>query len=230
MSVCLSDTSRCCIETTGRIELVLARRLPSTYHTLCYKKIWVSPKTGVLPSGTLSKTPDLENFATASRSRCQQNSSSSSSTVEFVDDIYTTDDESWLFTTSRSTVTPLTALLRFVVDLSYNSFLRLTRFWPSWRVARSVCGSRASCRLLVIASAAGFQKLFPLCDRRRCRRKAKRLWKDWFRSFPENSTLCRNWDVLDLEQVGALYIQSQWSLEIWVSRYRRRFDAVRHKT
>jgi len=50
----------------------------------------------------------LENFATESRSRCQQHSSSSSSsssTVEFVDDTYTTIDESWLFTTSRSTVT-----------------------------------------------------------------------------------------------------------------------------
>ena len=32
--VCLSVTSRYCIETTGRIELVLARRLPSTYPTL----------------------------------------------------------------------------------------------------------------------------------------------------------------------------------------------------
>jgi len=46
-----------------------------------------------------------QNFITACRSRCQQHSSSSSSsTVEFVDDTYTTVDESWLFTTSRSTV------------------------------------------------------------------------------------------------------------------------------
>jgi len=52
------------------------------------------------------QTPDLENFATTSRSPCQQNSSSSSSTtVELVDDTYTTIDESWLFTASRSTVT-----------------------------------------------------------------------------------------------------------------------------
>ena len=93
------------IETTGRIELVLAWRLPSTYPTLCYKKIWVSQKTGVLSFETLFQTPDLENFATASRSRCQQNSSSSSSTVELVDDTYTTVDESLLFTASRSTVT-----------------------------------------------------------------------------------------------------------------------------
>jgi len=64
-------------------------------------------KLGYFPSeGTLSQTPDFDNFATASRSRCQQNSSSSSSsTVELVDDIYTTIDESWLFTTSRRTVT-----------------------------------------------------------------------------------------------------------------------------
>ena len=58
----------------------------STYHTLCYNEMWVSPKIRVWPSGTLSQTQDFENFATASRTRCQQHSSSSSSTVEFVDD------------------------------------------------------------------------------------------------------------------------------------------------
>ena len=83
----------------------LPRRLPSTYPTLCCKEIWVSPKIMALPSGTLFQTLDLENFATASRSRCQQNSSSQSSTVEFVDDTYTTIDESRPFTTSRSAVT-----------------------------------------------------------------------------------------------------------------------------
>jgi len=72
--------------------------------SLWYKEMWVSPKITVLPCGTLSQTLDLENFATASRSRCQQHSSSSS-TVEFVDDTYSTIDESWLFSTSRSIVT-----------------------------------------------------------------------------------------------------------------------------
>ena len=38
------------------------------------KKIWVSPKIRVLPSGTLSQTLDLENFDPAIRSRCQRNS------------------------------------------------------------------------------------------------------------------------------------------------------------
>ena len=95
-SVCPSQAA------TGRIELVLSWRFPSTYLTLFYNEIWVSPEICVLPSGTLSQTPDLENFATTSRSRCQQNSSS---TVELVDDTYTTVDESRLCTTSRSTVT-----------------------------------------------------------------------------------------------------------------------------
>jgi len=36
------------------------------------KEIWVSSKISVLLSGTLSQTLHLENFATASRLRCQQ--------------------------------------------------------------------------------------------------------------------------------------------------------------
>ena len=48
--------------------------LPSTYPTLCCKEIWVSAKIRVLPSGALSRTPDFENFASARRSLCQQNS------------------------------------------------------------------------------------------------------------------------------------------------------------
>ena len=102
---------------------VLAWGLPSTYPRLCYKEIWVgpSPKIRVLLSKTLSQTLD---FATASRSLCQQHSSSSSSTVEFVSDtyMYTTVDESWLFTTSRSTVTlnSITAIFcGFIVQLVY---------------------------------------------------------------------------------------------------------------
>ena len=88
----------------------MAQRLPSTYRTLCYKELSVPPKIRILPSGTLSQTSDLENCATASRSRCQQNSSSSSSTVEFVGDTNTTIDESWLFTTTYKSVNcnPLT--------------------------------------------------------------------------------------------------------------------------
>jgi len=66
------------------LSWVLARRLPSIYPTLFLKEIWVPLKIRVLLSVTLSQTVDLENFATASRSRCQQNSS----TVELADDTY----------------------------------------------------------------------------------------------------------------------------------------------
>ena len=49
-----------------------------------FKTIWVSPKITAFPSGILTQTQDLENFATASRTRCKQNSS----TAELVDDTY----------------------------------------------------------------------------------------------------------------------------------------------
>jgi len=103
---------------------------------------FLSPNQQRQSTGTLSQTPDLVNFATASRSRCQQNSSSS----EFVDDTCTTVDESWLLTTSWSTVT-LTTLLPFVVDLLYQLFLQLTRFWLT------VCLSVFSCTVLFVSSS-----------------------------------------------------------------------------
>ena len=52
----------------------------SFHPTLCCKKIRYL-KIRTLPPGTLPQTLDLENFATANRSCCQQNSS----TVELVD-------------------------------------------------------------------------------------------------------------------------------------------------
>jgi len=45
-----------------------AQGLPSTDPTLCYGEIQVSTKLRVLPFGTSSWIPDLENFATAYRS------------------------------------------------------------------------------------------------------------------------------------------------------------------
>ena len=73
--------------------------------TLSYKKIPVTVKIRVLPSGNLPrKTVDLKNFAMTSRCHCQQYSPLLSSTVD-LDDTYTTVDESWLFTASQSTVT-----------------------------------------------------------------------------------------------------------------------------
>jgi len=67
--LCLSVTSRGILsKRMNESSWFLALELPSTRPTLCSKKIRVSPKIRVLPSGTLSQTPDLENFASAYRS------------------------------------------------------------------------------------------------------------------------------------------------------------------
>lgn len=50
--------------------------------SLCCKELRVSSKISVLPSETFSETLGLENFTTASRSHCEQNSSSSSAVAE----------------------------------------------------------------------------------------------------------------------------------------------------
>ena len=71
-TVRLFVTSRYCIEKTGRTELGIG--MGSSFHlsdtVLIGNMAWVRPKLRVLPSGALSQTPYLKNFATASRSRC----------------------------------------------------------------------------------------------------------------------------------------------------------------
>jgi len=63
-SVCLSVTSRYCIETAERIELVFSTEAPSAYPTLYYKRIRVYPKIRILPRELY---PKLWNFDTAHR-------------------------------------------------------------------------------------------------------------------------------------------------------------------
>ena len=59
--LCLSVTSRGILsKRMNESSWFLALELPSTRPTLCSKKIRVYPKIRVLPSGTLSQTPDLE--------------------------------------------------------------------------------------------------------------------------------------------------------------------------
>jgi len=110
-----------------------------------------------------------ENFtvATASRTRCQRKPSSRS-TVEFVGDTYTTIDESWLFITSRSTVTPCDSVTSincgFDVQLASPVVQQLAAFRLPQRVARSVCGSRASCPVLtfgLLFSSPAFSAVIP---------------------------------------------------------------------
>ena len=103
--------------------------LPSTYTTLCWKEIFVSPTIRLLPfpSGTLSQTSDLENFAAASRLHCQQ------LVVVVVDGrvcwrhIY---DSRWVLAVYYKSINcnPLTPFDLLWI-LSYSLFLELTRFW-----------------------------------------------------------------------------------------------------
>ena len=117
VSVCPSVMSKVQDESSW----LLLWRLLSTYPTLCCKEILVSPTPWALHSGTLPQTPDLENFATsvACLSCCQQ--ISLLSTVKFLDETCVPIDESWLFTTSLSTVTLYNSIAaiccEFVVQL-----------------------------------------------------------------------------------------------------------------
>ena len=52
MTVSLSVSSRCSIETDGRNNLVFGMGLLSTSPTLCFKEIQVAAKITVLPSET----------------------------------------------------------------------------------------------------------------------------------------------------------------------------------
>jgi len=63
-SVCLSQVGTAS-KRLDESNWFLTWRLPFIYSTRCYKVTWtwVSPKIGVLPSGILSQTPDLETFA-----------------------------------------------------------------------------------------------------------------------------------------------------------------------
>ena len=87
-SVCLSArpsvTSRYYIETTGRIELVLAWTLPSMS---AIRKFGHLQKLGYFPLELCIKLRTFRNIAMESRSRCQQNSS----TIELVDDTHLCD-------------------------------------------------------------------------------------------------------------------------------------------
>jgi len=105
----------------------LARRLTSTFPALCYQEIWLSPKIRILPFGTLAQTRELENFATASRSRCQQTRRCRRSSL-LTTPIYDNRQVVAVYYKSVN-CNPLTPSLRYVADLLYNMFQQLTRFW-----------------------------------------------------------------------------------------------------
>jgi len=103
--VCQSFTSRYCMKTALQNELILAWQLPSTYPTLCYKEIRVSPEIRHFPIEICPKLRTLEisprpadrvvNKTRRRRRRRQWSLLTTPGTV----------DESWLFNyICRSTV------------------------------------------------------------------------------------------------------------------------------
>ena len=135
-SVCLSQAGI----VSRRLEesrWLLAWRLLSTYPTMCCKKIRTSPKLSVLSSRTFSETAERENFATANRSRCQQNSSR----MELAD---TCDGRRVVAVYCTSVnCNRLTPLLRFVVHF--------------WYIPRNPLGSRVVSVLDSGAEGPGFK-------------------------------------------------------------------------
>jgi len=105
--------NRNAIETAQRIQLGFGTGASfNISHNVLWGNSSIS-KIRVLPSGTLPQTLHLENFATASRSCCQQNSS----TVELVDHTYERSTRRcWTHVVYYTSVdrNPLTPLLRFL--------------------------------------------------------------------------------------------------------------------
>jgi len=89
------------METTGRIELVLGMQACFHLSDTVIRNLGISKNYG---TSLWDSVPRSEKISPLQVDRVVNNSSSSS-TVELVDDTYRTIDESWLFTASRSTVT-----------------------------------------------------------------------------------------------------------------------------
>ena len=84
------------------LSWLLALWLPTTYIPHCtLRKFGYLQKSGYFSFELCTKLRSLKNFAMASRSWYERNSS----TVELVDDPPTTVDASWLFATRQPTVT-----------------------------------------------------------------------------------------------------------------------------
>ena len=96
MSVCVHPSQvGVLLKRLNGLSWFLARRLPSTCPTLCFKEIWITPKIRILPFGTLSQTVDLQNFAMASGSSVL---SVKMMTGNFI--YHTCDTASWAYGTS----------------------------------------------------------------------------------------------------------------------------------
>ena len=93
---------------------------PAASPTLYYKVIWVSPKIGVFPSGTLFLTPDLKKISP------RKSIALSTKLVAVVVGLRHVYDNRRVVAVSYKSINSnaLTQLLRIVVDLLCNLFLR----------------------------------------------------------------------------------------------------------
>jgi len=129
LPVCLSQVG-IVSKRLDRSSWFLVWMIRSTYPTLYFKEIRLSPKLRHLELCPTLLLWTLENFATVSRSSCQQNSS----TVELVDHTY--DGRcvvAWVTLVHYTSVdsNTITPLLRSVVDLLHNLFILLQ--WRPYR-------------------------------------------------------------------------------------------------
>ena len=66
IALCLSVVSECCTKMAKWIELTYGMKTLFDLSYTVFKEIWITPKIRIFPSGTLSQTLDLENFAATS--------------------------------------------------------------------------------------------------------------------------------------------------------------------
>ena len=144
VSVCVCHKSQKLSKRPNELSWVWALELSSTYPTLCCMEIWVLSKIRALLSGTLSQILDLENFAMASRSYCQQNSSVADASYSWThlqySSVYYTSVHRIIMCSNSITSTYFDSLWICSRSCAAVNIIQLIQ-----RLARSVCGSRASC-------------------------------------------------------------------------------------
>jgi len=118
LSVQLSVTSQYCIKTTGRIKLAFC--METSFHLSHFDT-------------SENKGTSLWNYVPNSGLRKFHHGKSPASSTKLVVDSWACwqhlYDNRWLVAVCYKLINLLTQLLRFVMDLLYNLFLRLTKFW-----------------------------------------------------------------------------------------------------
>jgi len=126
LSVCLSVTSRYCIEKADRA--VVADKLLSVYPTLCWKKIRISPKLTVRPSATAPSSKFREKkspWYTNRRKCCHFHSQDYVRSRQFITLRIHVDEQHYRCNAARRAFRPRTVTCLFYVSrLSCNVYTR----------------------------------------------------------------------------------------------------------